>query len=90
MRHRLPLMSWMVILLFLVFIPVSGGAFAQQRGANKGGGPPRGRPPRVDKGPKVGNMAPTFKLMSLDGKEETDLEKFRGKKPVVLLFGSYS
>ena len=54
------------------------------------GGPPSGRPPRVDKGPKVGDMAPTFKLMSLDGKEEFDLEAFRGKKPVVLFFGSYS
>ena len=39
---------------------------------------------------EVGDLAPTFKLKSLDGKEETDLEEFRGKKPVVLLFGSYS
>ena len=62
------------------------------------GPPPEGRPPRrpgarqprVDKGPKVGDMAPTFSLMSLDGKQATDLEKFRGKRPVVLFFGSYS
>jgi len=35
-------------------------------------------------------MAPTFKLKSLDGTEETDLEQFRGKKPMVLFFGSYT
>jgi len=50
----------------------------------------RTRPPKVDKGPKSGTLAPTFKLESLDGKEVFDLESFRGKKPVVLLFGSYT
>ena len=45
---------------------------------------------REDGAPKVGEMAPTFKLKSPDGKHETDLEKFRGKKPVVLFFGSYT
>ena len=45
---------------------------------------------RGDNAPKVGDMAPTFKLKSLDGTEETDLEQFRGKKPMVLFFGSYT
>lgn len=44
----------------------------------------------VDKAPKVGDLAPTFKLKSLDGKSETDLLSYRGKKPVVLFFGSYT
>ncbi len=39
---------------------------------------------------KVGQVAPTFKLKSIDGKEETDLAAFKGKKPVVLFFGSYT
>ncbi len=43
-----------------------------------------------DNAPKVGDMAPTFKLKSLDGTEETDLEQFREKKPIVLFFGSYT
>jgi hypothetical protein len=43
-----------------------------------------------DGGTKVGEMAPTFTLMSLDGKGETDLASFRGKRPVVLFFGSYT
>jgi hypothetical protein len=41
-------------------------------------------------GTEVGEMAPTFTLMSLDGKGETDLASFRGKRPVVLFFGSYT
>ncbi len=39
---------------------------------------------------KVGDVAPTFKLKSIDGKEETDLAVFKGEKPVVLFFGSYT
>ena len=45
---------------------------------------------REDNAPKVGEIAPTFKLKSLDGTQETDLEQFREKKPVVLFFGSYT
>jgi len=43
-----------------------------------------------DGAPNVGEIAPTFILKSLDGKSETDLESFRGQKPVVLFFGSYT
>lgn len=43
-----------------------------------------------DDAPKSGEVAPTFKLTSLDGKGETDLASFRGEKPVVLFFGSYT
>ncbi|MFQ5708627.1 MAG: hypothetical protein ACE5HO_14315, partial [bacterium] len=45
---------------------------------------------RIDGAPAVGELAPTFKLLSLDGKSETDLESFRGERPVVLFFGSYT
>ncbi len=38
----------------------------------------------------VGDVAPTFKLKSLDRTSETDLADFKGKKPVVLIFGSYT
>lgn len=43
-----------------------------------------------DGAPAVGEMAPTFILKSLDGNSETDLQSFRGQKPVVLFFGSYT
>lgn len=39
---------------------------------------------------KVGQLAPTFKLKSLDGKESFALKDLRGDKPVVLFFGSYT
>ena len=40
--------------------------------------------------PKVGEIAPPFKLKSLDGKSETELVNFTGQRPVVLFFGSYT
>lgn len=39
---------------------------------------------------KVGQLAPDFTLSSLDGESETTLSQFRGEKPVVLFFGSYT
>jgi hypothetical protein len=45
---------------------------------------------RVDKAPKVGDMAPLFTLKSLDGMSTTDLASFRDQRPVILFFGSYT
>ncbi len=45
---------------------------------------------RDDGAPKVGDLAPVFKLKSLDGKRETDLAGFKGRRPVMLFFGSYT
>ena len=39
---------------------------------------------------KVGDMAPDFTLPDLTGKNEITLSSFRGKKPVVLIFASYT
>ena len=41
-------------------------------------------------GPSVGQAAPNFTLRTLDGKRTVKLSDFRGKKPVVLVFGSYT
>jgi hypothetical protein len=38
----------------------------------------------------VGDVAPDFDLPSLDGTPRTRLAEFRGKRPVVLFFGSYT
>ena len=38
----------------------------------------------------VGEMAPDFKLKTMDGKHTVRLGQFRGKRPVVLIFGSYT
>ena len=38
----------------------------------------------------VGDVAPDFDLVALEGNERTHLKSFRGKRPVVLFFGSYT
>ena len=40
--------------------------------------------------PKVGEMAPDFELKTADGKRSVKLSSFRGKQPVVLIFGSFT
>jgi Ca2+-binding EF-hand superfamily protein len=41
-------------------------------------------------GPSVGQSAPDFRLRTPDGKREVQLSQFKGKKPVVLVFGSFT
>jgi hypothetical protein len=41
-------------------------------------------------GPRVGQRAPDFALRTVDGKETIRLADYRGKKPVVLIFGSFT
>ena len=66
------------------------GPGGRRRGAGGGGRRPRGDQPDDTNQLKVGDVAPTFKLKSLNSEEETDLASFRGKTPVVLFFGSYT
>jgi peroxiredoxin len=39
---------------------------------------------------RVGDEAPDFSLETYDKKSIVQLSSFRGKKPVVLVFGSYT
>lgn len=65
---------------------ISAAALAQE-----GEGRRKGRGMLADNNAlKVGQNAPLFTLKSLDGKQETDLKSFRGGKPVILFFGSYT
>jgi hypothetical protein len=41
-------------------------------------------------GPAVGQLAPDFTLKTHDGKRRISLSQCRGKKPVVLIFGSFT
>jgi len=63
---------------------VRGG---MQRGAR--GGMQRGRGGE-DHSLVVGEIAPDFHLNALEGDEKTQLSSFKGKKPVILFFGSYT
>ena len=38
----------------------------------------------------VGDSAPDFRLPTLDHNSQVELASFRGKQPVVLVFGSYT
>jgi len=41
-------------------------------------------------GPAIGDDAPDFTLKTQDGKRQIRLSQFRGQKPVVLVFGSFT
>ncbi len=43
-----------------------------------------------DKAPKIGSKAPDFHLKVLKSKKKVKLSQFKGKKPVALIFGSYT
>ena len=73
-----------IVFLFLIFTVFTGISCFAQDSTKKS------TEEKVDNAPIVGEIAPTFKLMSLDGKEETDLASFQEDKPVVLFFGSYT
>ena len=70
-----------VIAGLVMVLVLSSAAYAQ-----RGGG--RGR----DSGPKVGEKAPDFELKVLSKKDKVKLSKIvkKNKKPVVLIFGSYT
>lgn len=40
--------------------------------------------------PKVGDLAPDFELYDSSGENPLRLSDFRGKKPVALIFGSFT
>lgn len=40
--------------------------------------------------PKIGDQAPDFELRDMNGENPVRLSDFRGKKPVALIFGSFT
>ncbi len=67
---------------FLVFV----GQTARAQGDKK-----PVTPDRKDSAPKAGDEAPPFTLKMLnDATKQVELASFRGEKPVVLFFGSYT
>jgi hypothetical protein len=44
----------------------------------------------MSEGPRIGRQAPDFTLKTQDGRRTIRLSDFRGKKPVVLVFGSFT
>jgi hypothetical protein len=75
--------AFIVVLLFVLIMMADRSVGKQEE---SGGGKEMGDKKQLE----AGDMAPVFRLKSIDGKEETDLEEFRGRQPVVLFFGSYT
>lgn len=67
----------------LLLAALSTPAFAQ---GGRGGRTKMDR----DGGPVAGDPAPDFNLKSIDGTFSLKLSSLRDKRPVVLLFGSYT
>ena len=42
------------------------------------------------KAPRAGDLAPDFTLFDIEGKDSVTLSDFRGKRPVALVFGSFT
>ena len=40
--------------------------------------------------PRAGELAPDFTLFDVEGRNAVTLSNFRGKKPVALVFGSFT
>ena len=81
--RRVPLFGTLVALSLVFVVSAQGQVTPEARQAHSA---ERSTPGAL----QVGEMAPLFTLKSLDGSTETDLASFREKKPVVLLFGSYT
>ena len=82
-----------LVMFALIIMTVAGGVAAQQpsRDRDRRGRRDRQRSTeRTGSSPKAGEQAPPFTLKSVDGKQETNLASFRGKRPVILFFGSYT
>ncbi len=47
-------------------------------------------PGRSKQSPQVGEPAPDFNLRTKDGTMQVQLSSFRGRRPVVIIFGSYT
>lgn len=86
--------QWQRTVIFAwIVVTAAGGVAAQQpsRDRDRRGRRDRQRSTeRTGSSPKAGQEAPPFTLKSVDGKHETNLASFRGKRPVVLFFGSYT
>ena len=48
------------------------------------------RETREARAPRLGDLAPDFSLPRLDAAGTVRLSEFRGRQPVVLIFGSYT
>jgi len=71
-------------LVLLALLLAAAPALAQRNEGRRAGDQ------RVDSKLRVGDPAPDFTLKTKDGSRQVQLSSFKGKRPVVLVFGSYT
>jgi hypothetical protein len=76
------------VLILAAGLGLAAGAAAQAPQKTVDTPPARGE--RLPDRLKVGDPAPDFTLPTVDGKDAVTLSAFRGKRPVVLIFASYT
>lgn len=74
---------------FSLWLLVAEVQAQQPRGRGETNAPPA-RGERINEILRVRDVAPDFTLSEPKRKNQTQLSSFRGKKPVVLIFGSYT
>ena len=72
------------IALTVTLLVAGDSTFGQQRPGRRSGDL------RAPDTLRVGDAAPDFKLKTKDGSREVTLSSFKGKRPVVLVFGSFT
>lgn len=85
MKIRITLLSLFLMFGWIATDSINAVGADERRERGK-----RSRQRKADTAPKVGDIAPLFTLEAQDGKSKTTLADFKGKKPVVLFFGSYT
>lgn len=80
---RRPELPWLAACLSAALLFAAAGEASAQQGRDRGRVLP-------DNAPKVGDAAPDFTLETLDGTSEVTLSGFQDKRPVCLIFGSYT
>jgi len=86
--HVLPRLAIAALLLSLTTAALAQPRRGDRQRPNRGGQSREAM--RAPDKLKVGAPAPDFKLKTVDGKREVQLSSFKGKRPVVLVFGSYT
>ena len=62
-------------------VPIEDAGSSSSRAAESAGGA---------EAPRVGELAPDFELPAMDGGKAIRLSSFRGARPVLMVFGSYT
>jgi peroxiredoxin len=86
---KYPAIFWLGVNAIIVALVVYEATKARRPDEHAGAPAPlESVSPEPPRGPQVGQLAPDFSLPAAESSQQVSLAGFRGKKPVVLIFGS--